>query len=363
MIADAHFHIFPPMGGAAGHPSVRHHARYLQREMSLHHLPVRRADDALAVQQQVLLKEPDYTLSGLEDAEFRAGGFGRLMWTSDGVDYYKQYLPPLLRDLSAPPDAGVAQMKHAGVDRAVIHNGHTYGKLNRYISRAIKEYPGRFWGMASVDEWRAHHTSQIAALDHALDVGGLHGLWFDTRNIFLSGRTETVDHRIFQPFWEHVRERKVPVFWNVPSPEPHRRAYLSAMRGLGRWLKVYPDIPGVFTNGFPLDFFRGKRGVQFPQELWDTLSAPNLMVEATFPIVEGGKWDYPFKEFQPIIRQMYRRLGPEHIVWGSDMPNVERYCTYRQCREYMKYCSFIPPHHMDLIWGDNLARLFDGEAG
>ncbi len=363
MIVDAHFHIFPPMGGASGHPSARHHARYMQRGLALHHLPVRKTEDASVVQQQVLIDEPDYTLNGLSDRDFRSGGFGRLMWTADGVDYYKQYLPPLLTDLSASPEVGVAQMNHAGVSRAVIHNGHLYGKLNQYISKALKRYPDRFWGTASVDEWRAHHKSQVAALDHALDDLGLHALWFDTQNIALNGRSETVDHRLFQPFWEHVRDRKIPVFWNTPQPEPSRASYLSSMAALGRWLKRYPEIPCVYTNGFPFDYFRGPRGVRFPQELWDTLSAPNLMVEVTFPIVEGWKWDYPFKEFQPIIRQMYRRLGPEHMVWGSDMPNVERYCTYRQCREYMKYCSFIPPHHMDLIWGGNIARLFaDGTA-
>ena len=35
MIADAHFHIFPPMKGASGHRSVKEHMRYLQRELGI----------------------------------------------------------------------------------------------------------------------------------------------------------------------------------------------------------------------------------------------------------------------------------------------------------------------------------------
>ena len=358
MIADAHFHIFPPMKGASGHRSVKEHMRYLQRELAFHHIPVRKVEDATIVNEQMLLPGTDYSLEGLEDVNFRAGDYGRLMWTSGGVDYYIQYLPPLLLDLGASPELMVAQMNHAGVEKAVIHNGHLYGKLNQYISQAVHTFPSRFWGLALVDEWRAHHRSQIQVLDYAIDTQGLHGLWFDTRNIALHKRQETVDHRIFQPFWDHVKERKIPVFWNCPPAEPNRASYIFSIRALGRWLQRYSDVPCVFTNGFPFDFFRGKRGVIFPKELWDVLSASNLIVEVTFPICEGGRWDYPFPEFWPIIRRIYQRLGPEKLVWGSDMPNVERYCTYRQSREYMKYCSFIPPHHMELIWGENLVRLF-----
>ena len=62
--------------------------------------------------------------------------------------------------------------------------------------------------------------------------------------------------------------------------------------------------------------------------------------------------DAHFHIFPPMKGASGHRSVKEH------MPNVERYCTYRQSREYMKYCSFIPPHHMELIWGENLVRLF-----
>ena len=35
-------------------------------------------------------------------------------------------------------------------------------------------------------------------------------------------------------------------------------------------------------------------------------------------------------------------FGASKLVWGSDMPNLERFCTYRQCVDYVrKHCPFL----------------------
>ena len=55
---------------------------------------------------------------------------------------------------------------------------------------------------------------------------------------------------------------------------------------------------------------------------------------------------------------MHDQLGAERLMWGSDMPNVERFCTYRQSIDYVrKYCSFLTARAKDLILGDNCAAL------
>jgi len=51
-------------------------------------------------------------------------------------------------------------------------------------------------------------------------------------------------------------------------------------------------------------------------------------------------------------------------MWGSDMPNVERFCTYRQSLDYVrKYCPFLAAREKDLILGDNCAAFYDIEQG
>jgi predicted TIM-barrel fold metal-dependent hydrolase len=46
------------------------------------------------------------------------------------------------------------------------------------------------------------------------------------------------------------------------------------------------------------------------------------------------------------------------LVWGSDVPNVERYCTYRQSHEYLDTYEFLSSEDRRLILGGNLERLF-----
>ena len=60
------------------------------------------------------------------------------------------------------------------------------------------------------------------------------------------------------------------------------------------------------------------------------------------------------------MRRLYDRLGPRRLVWGSDLPNVERHCTYAQSLTYLtRHCPFIPPADLALIVGGNIARLFN----
>ena len=45
-------------------------------------------------------------------------------------------------------------------------------------------------------------------------------------------------------------------------------------------------------------------------------------------------------------------------MWGTDIPMVLRFQTYRQSLDYIRsYCEFLRPNEMDMVLGGNLARL------
>ena len=347
------------MGGASGHRSRAEHMRYVQHMLMFHHQPVRRVDDRSALGEQTLVEGRDYSLDGLTDVDMRGGDFGRFAWTVDGADYTIQYLPPTLERLSAPPELMLAQMDYVGVDRAVFQTGHSYGRLNRYLSEAVRRHPDRFWALAMIDEWRADQPSQVRALDRAINELGLHGLWFQVSGMRQHGRTEPLDAPAFQPFWDHVRDMGIPVFWFVNSVEPGREPYLAELAAFGRWREHYPEIPVVFTHGLPLGRFMEDGKISVPKEAWGPLSAPGIITELVIPIFQSAIWEYPFVEVQPVIREYYERLGPDGLAWGSDMPNLERHCTYKQSLDYLRlHCDFIPPEDIAKICGDNIVRLF-----
>jgi predicted TIM-barrel fold metal-dependent hydrolase len=116
-----------------------------------------------------------------------------------------------------------------------------------------------------------------------------------------------------------------------------------------RWLLVM---------GPPVQFFAKHGKWHFPDEVARTYARENLQMEIMFPISWGGVWDYPYPEAQALIKDLRDRYGAHKLLWGSDMPNVERFCTYRQCLEYVsKYCEFLSAKEKELILGGNVADL------
>ncbi len=359
MIADSHAHAFPPMGGPSGHSSIAEHMKYVQLTLMFHHQPSLRTTDNVEVPEQMLVTPNEPSIEGLTKVNMRGSDFGKFTWTVDSSDYTKQYLPPSLNQLEAPPELMIAQMDYAGVDKAVLQTGHVYGRLNEYLSEAVKKYPNRFWGLAMVDEWKVDQPSEIYELEHSISDLGLTGLWFQSSNLRQHGRTETLDDPIFFPFWDRVNTLNIPVFWFVTSAFQGKNAYLSELASFTRWLQRYPKIPVVLTHGLLLSRFIENGKVRIPEVAWEPLRAPNVSTEILIPIFQGALWDYPYKEAHPILREYYDRMGAERMMWGSDMPNVERHCTYKQSRDYLSlYCDFITKDDMAKICGGNLRTLF-----
>ncbi|HNT88270.1 MAG TPA: tyrosine-type recombinase/integrase, partial [Candidatus Hydrogenedentes bacterium] len=47
-------------------------------------------------------------------------------------------------------------------------------------------------------------------------------------------------------------------------------------------------------------------------------------------------------QIQVLTPMRRNQLGADRLVWGSDMPNVERFCTYKQSLDYVRrYCPFL----------------------
>ncbi|HYU19616.1 MAG TPA: amidohydrolase family protein [Chloroflexota bacterium] len=356
LVVDSHVHIFPYLDEPSGFSSPAEHRRFLQLYMAAHGEPVRRLRDHARVVEQTL---HDGSLAGpasLRDVDFRAGKYGRLEWTVDGEDLYIQFFPPSLQDMAAPPEFTLQQMARAGVDVAVLQNARLYGRLNRFFANAARRYPDKFIGLADVDEARADTEEQITTLRRAVRELGLRGLYYANRGLFADGYRRMFDDPAFDPFWEEVRSLGIPVFWEivgVPNPAD-QAALVREVERLNRWAQRWPDIPGLWTHGFSPELLEA-----MPAPLEALFKRPQFMVEILYPIHWARDHEYPFLELRPAIRALYSRLGGERLVWGSDMPNVERNCTYRQSLQYLRIVAdgVIPSVDLDRILGLNVLRL------
>jgi hypothetical protein len=127
---------------------------------------------------------------------------------------------------------------------------------------------------------------------------------------------------------------------------------------LGGLMERVPRLRWLLVMGPPVGFFAGGGRWDFPAEVDRVYRREGTWLEVMFPISWGGVWDYPYPEAQALLRDLRDRYGAEKLVWGSDMPNVQRFCTYRQCLDYVRrHCDFLAGREKDLILGDNLRAL------
>jgi predicted TIM-barrel fold metal-dependent hydrolase len=364
-IVDAHAHVLPYLGGPAGFASAEEHLLYVQRAMHTHGAqPVRRARDHAVVTEPTLWDPDDPSPSGRRPVDFRAGRNGRFEWNAGGEEYYIQFMPPSFQTMDAPADFLIAQMDYAGVDVAVLQNDHIYGSLNEFFAEAVAAYPDRFIGLAQVEEPIAYQDDQIERLRHAVETLGMRGLYYTTSTYFATRYRETYQDEVFTPFWDEVRNLGLPVFWVFPSSSP-LGDYDDEMRRFDRWLERYPEVKSVLVHGFPDGKMLDAQGRLAPSEAVRAVAGrPNVYAEVLFPIKWGGVWDYPYPEARGLLRDYLALFGPERLMWGSDMPNVERYATYRQTLTYLaRYSEFVPAEDMAAILGGNVLTLFPKRSG
>ena len=342
MVIDTHMHVFPYLGGASGWASAEEHIAFW--EALIYSFARGKTKDE---------KSPDIN--------FRVGKMGRFEWTENEEDYYFQYMPPSMQDQIASPEFILAQMDHAGVDMAVLQNAKAYGKLNDYFSSAVKKYPDRFIGLLEIDELLADTESEIGRLRHCVTELGLKGVYYEAERFYEPGCTDNFNDRKFDGFWREVGDLDVPVYWNLQAARVSAEVNLHRLRDFAAWADRFPDIPAIMVLGFFAVPFRQSDGTigSIPKEHLDFAKRPNVYQEIGYPIQAGMLgWEFPYAESRELIRQQYEELGVERLLWGSDMPNIERNCTYRQSLTYLKdYCDFISPADMELILGGNAARI------
>ena len=370
MILDSHVYCVEPVDRPAGHSSGEEHLRWVQAAQAGHHQPAFRLRDRAHASSEVLAPEGGRDLSRLPDVDFRLDhAKGRVVWTIDGEDYTKHFFPPNLRNVEFTPDSIIGEMDYAGVDVALIHTDPMLGKDSAYLAECVRKYPDRLRSMAPVAEWRilSDVDGVIAELTTAIDEHGLHAIKFMPPLAYMNG-PEPWDDGPYRPFWEAATGLNVPVFFTMgtgpheedceASLDEQRDGYLGEQRILMRWMERYPDTVCSLTHGFPWRVFLDGDRITLPDEIWKPFQNPSCNLEVCFPVRLGDLFDFPYPEVWPTLEAMVEHIGADHLLWGTDMPFQNRFCTYRQSRDWIeRYCAFLTQQDLAATMGGTAARI------
>lgn len=359
-VIDCHAHIFPPAAGASGFSSVELHRLHQQRAMHMHgNQPYRRLSDNAIVTERALWDANDPSPAGAREVSFSAGRFGRFQWKKDNESYYVQFLPPWMEDLSMTADRLVAMMDHAGIATAVLQNDHIYGNLAAYFAEAMERHPHRFIGLAQIEEAFAYQDDELARLDDQVSRLKMRGLYFTTTGLFRSGYTPMHSDKTYDPLWKEVERLGIPVSW-VQSAKSPVGTYEDELRHLETIIGKFPKIRHVLIHGLPTSLYADATGkLTFPAIVKRLMTEAPIMAEILYPIAVGGKVEYPFSKFHGHIQQLIDAFGADRFMWGSDIPNVERYCTYGQSLFYFStHFGNLQAADLRGILRDNASRLY-----
>lgn len=349
-IFDSHAHIIPPIDGISGYTSKEQHLQVCQRSMHEHLAqPARKIKDNSIVEKR-LWDPSDASISGRYEVNFKVGSHGRFTWEQDGEEVYIQYLPPYAERMEIPPLMMKSMMDYAQVNAAVLQCGNVYGKLNGYYHTFMQENPwakGIFFPLARVDESKAATTQGMKHLESLFSDGLLTGLWFAGDASYFSSS--------FDEFWKLVRLLDIPIFL-LFYPDKN---WVHTFKDLGGWARKFSDLRGVLAQAFPLSAHEYEDKLVIPDYTKAFIKDSSLMIEVVYPIGRGTVEAYPYPKSLEAVRKLYDTFGARKLVWGSDMPMVERYCTYAQSLQYLVQSGIgIPKNDIQWIVGKNLQEMF-----
>jgi predicted TIM-barrel fold metal-dependent hydrolase len=364
VVVDSHVYCFTAPDTTAGHASGQEHLDWWQRQYALHHQPAFRIRDrAPGDAHRLLDPTPDDRSRLARDVRFRVDLVcRRLVWTVDGEDYTKQQLPPYVTEFS--PGAIIAEMDYAGVDWGLIHADATLTRDTAYLAQCVAAFPNRLRAMAPIDEWLipGEPDRAIRQAVEAIEVHRLHALKVIPAYAYQQGTTRSFNEPAWEPFWKAIEKLNVPLFLTLgsrPGATDPRQGFIDELWELRKLLERHPTLQTSITHGYPWRAFLDGRTFTLPKEMWAPLAGTKTFLEVGFPYRIGDVLDYPYRACWPVIEAMLRYVGADRLLWGSDMPFQNRFCTYRQSRDYIEhYCDpFLSTADRAKLMGGNAARL------
>lgn len=267
-----------------------------------------------------------------------------------------QVLPPLNPETTHPPEMLLEGMAWAGVDKAVLLQGSFYGARNDEVREACAKYPDRLVGAAFLDPWESGAKDEFSKLfdeqkfpilkmeiSHETGLGGLHpGFKLDDPDLHW--------------LWDGLDERGV-VLTLDPGKVGGRSYQTAAIHGI---IESHPDMTFVLCHlGFPT---RELDGNTVLQEQWEEFvklgQLPNVWFDLS-ALPHRAEEIYPFPQLGAWLRRGLDLIGPEKMMWGTDVPGLFTAGNYQQLlSSYQEHLSHLSESEQAGVFGETAAKVY-----
>jgi predicted TIM-barrel fold metal-dependent hydrolase len=252
-------------------------------------------------------------------------------------------------------------MDYAGIDWALNHVDPAADRDNEFFAACVRAYPNRLKSMAFVDEPLIPIDPDRAfeGARHAIEDLGLHALKIIPEYAYRIAGSTSFDEPSWRPFWDMATQLGVPIFFTLGAGRTARdvrQGFIDELWSLRRWSERYPHQQVSVTHGFPWRAYVEGGGFALSPHMWEPFKDSRIHLEVSMPIRIGDLFEYPWRETWPVHEAMVRNIGADRLMYGTDMPFQNRFCTYRQSHE------FVSRHLPAVIGQDAVDRILGGTA-
>jgi L-fuconolactonase len=233
----------------------------------------------------------------------------------------------------------LAEMKEAGVDRAVLVPPFFEGYRNDFAVACATEAPESFRVMARVD-LRTGDPGPVRELLRDPAVAGV-------RLVFLPADAGRLDDPQAEWFWSFAEEEDVPVMLLASGQ-------LDALGDLAR------SRPGLRLAVDHLGLTGQHTDAAIAPEITDLVALArhdNVSVKATAAPCYSTE-AYPYPALHPFLRQLYDAYGAERLFWGSDLSRLRG--SYPDLvRLFREDLDFLSPADVEAVMGRSVLTWLD----
>ena len=73
--------------------------------------------------------------------------------------------------------------------------------------------------------------------------------------------------------------------------------------------------------------------------------------------------DYSYASARRYVERAAALIGPEKLMWGTDLPSLLNHATYPQLLGFVsRHCEFIPPAALRGVLGETAWRVYGPQS-
>lgn len=265
------------------------------------------------------------------------------VWTPDTGHYplAAGFLRANMEPASFTAQELLAQAEPVGVDRVVLIQMSFYGYDNRYMLDAMKMFPGKFSGVAVIDQTALRPETEMRELKKQ----GVRGFRIYPKNTPVD---KWLDGEGLQAMFKTGAEERLSMCCLI---DPR------ALPALDRACRKFPETPVVIDHLCRIGV-TGEIHAADVKALCDMAQHKQVTVKVS-AFYALGKKKPPYLDLAPLIKQVYDAFGPERLMWATDCPYQVVDHTYKQSIDLIRHgLDFLTDADKEWLLKKTAERVF-----